>query len=113
VPHISSTALYAHTQSTDLTIIRHAIDQAADSDRQSFFGQKLILRLLATITLEVILFSAFSPFPALLPFFKCILEVMFSESVQQRLRFCLAHINCVKMMIGSLSVLSSIGKTEK
>jgi hypothetical protein len=46
--------------------------------------QKLTLGLLAaaaTITLEVVSFRAYSPFPALLPFFKCILEVVFCEGV--------------------------------
>jgi hypothetical protein len=32
-------------------------------------------------------------------FFKCIPEVMFCKSVQHRLRFCLYHLNCVKMVI--------------
>jgi hypothetical protein len=32
-----------------------------------------------------------------LQIFKCILEVVFCESVQHRLRFCLDHLSCVKM----------------
>jgi hypothetical protein len=40
-------------------------------------GQKIILGLLAIITLEAVPFRSYAPFPALLPFFKCILEVMF------------------------------------
>jgi hypothetical protein len=44
---------------------------------------KLTLGLLATITLEVVPFCAYTLFPALLPFsFKCILEVVFREDVQ-------------------------------
>jgi hypothetical protein len=63
----------------------------------AIWSKKLILRLLATITFKVISFCAYAPFPALLPFLKCILEVVFCESVQHRLRFCLNHLNCVKM----------------
>jgi hypothetical protein len=48
-------------------------------------------------------------FSAFLSFFKCILEVVFCESVHKRLRFCLHHVNCVKM--GSLSFISSRGNT--
>jgi hypothetical protein len=51
-------------------------------------GQKLTLGLLATITLEVVLFCTYASFPVLLPFFKCILEVMLCEGIQHRLRFC-------------------------
>jgi hypothetical protein len=40
-------------------------------------GQKRTLGLLATITLEVLPFHTHSTFSALLPFFKCILEVVF------------------------------------
>jgi hypothetical protein len=60
-------------------------------------GQKLTLGLVATITLEVLSFRAYAPFPAILPFFKCILDVVFCEGVQHHLRFCLDHLNCVKM----------------
>jgi hypothetical protein len=59
---------------------------------------KTNLDLLATITLVVAPFHAFAPFPALLPFFKCILEVVFCKGVQYRLWFCLDLFNCVKMM---------------
>jgi hypothetical protein len=38
-----------------------------------------------------------TPFSALLPFFKCILEVVFCEGVQHHLRFYLDHLSCVKM----------------
>jgi hypothetical protein len=48
---------------------------------------KLTFGLLATITLQVVPFRAYSPFPAFLPSFKCILEVVFCEGVQYRLRF--------------------------
>jgi hypothetical protein len=40
-------------------------------------GQKPTLGLLATITLEVAPYQVCAPFPALLPVFKCILEVVF------------------------------------
>jgi hypothetical protein len=60
-------------------------------------GHKLTLCLLATITLEVVPFRAYAQFPAFLPFFKCILEVVFCEGVLRRLRFCLDHLNSVKM----------------
>jgi hypothetical protein len=52
-------------------------------------GQKLTLGPLATSTVEVV------PFPALLPFLKCILDV-FCEDVQQ---LCLSHLSCVKMAV--------------
>jgi hypothetical protein len=51
----------------------------------------------ATITLEVIPFRAYAPFPGLLPFFKCILEVVICEGVQHFMLFCLDHLSCVKM----------------
>jgi hypothetical protein len=50
-------------------------------------------------------------FPAPLPFFKCILEVVFCEGVQHRLRFCLNHLNYLKM--AAFQFLSSIKETEK
>jgi hypothetical protein len=40
------------------------------------------LGLRATITLEVIPFRTYVPFPSLLPFFKCILEVAFWKGVE-------------------------------
>jgi hypothetical protein len=40
-------------------------------------GQKLTLGLLVTITLKAAPFHKYVPFSALLPFFKCILEVVF------------------------------------
>jgi hypothetical protein len=49
-------------------------------------------------------------FPALLPFFKYILEHVFCEGVQHCLQFFLDHLNCQN---GSLSVLSSIRETGK
>jgi hypothetical protein len=48
-------------------------------------GQKLTLDLLATISLEVVSFHAYAPLPALV-IFNCILEVVFCEGVQHRLR---------------------------
>jgi hypothetical protein len=41
--------------------------------------KKLFLGLLATITLQVVTFRVYTPFPGLLPFFKLILEVMFCK----------------------------------
>jgi hypothetical protein len=58
-------------------------------------GQKLTLGLLAT--LDVAHFRVYASFPELLPIFKCVLEVVFCESIQHRLRFCLDHLSCVKM----------------
>jgi hypothetical protein len=55
-------------------------------------GQKLTLGLLATTTLEVVPFRSHAPFPAFLPFLNAPYE-----GVQHRLRFCLGHLNCVKM----------------
>jgi hypothetical protein len=45
-------------------------------------GQKLTFGLLAIITLKVISLHVYAPFTALLPFHKCILEVMFCDGVQ-------------------------------
>jgi hypothetical protein len=42
-------------------------------------GQDLTLGLLATITLEIIPFRMYTQFPALQPFFKGILEIVFRE----------------------------------
>jgi hypothetical protein len=55
------------------------------------------LDLLATIIVEVVPFRAFAPFPVIPLFFKFILEVVFCEGVQHRLRFYLDHLTCVKM----------------
>jgi hypothetical protein len=57
-------------------------------------AQKLTL---VTITLEIVPFCTYAPFPVLLPFFKCILEVVFCEGVQHHLWFCLNHLNCTKV----------------
>jgi hypothetical protein len=65
-------------------------------------GQKLILGLLATISLEVIYFHPCALIPVFLAFFKCILEVVFCEGVQHCLRFCLIHFNCIKMVVSSI-----------
>jgi hypothetical protein len=62
------------------------------------FGQKLTLGLLAIITLEEVPFRAYAPFSVLQPFFTCILEIVFCEGFQHRLRFCLDHLNCVKLV---------------
>jgi hypothetical protein len=72
---------------------------------------KLTLDLLATITLEVALFCAYAPFPALLPSFKCILEVTFCEVVQHRLQVCLDHLNYAK--IATFQFYFQSGKQRK
>jgi hypothetical protein len=62
------------------------------------FGKKLILGLLAIITLEEAApFYTYAPFPALLIFFKCVLEVVLCEGVQHHLRFCPTHLNFVNI----------------
>jgi hypothetical protein len=61
------------------------------------FGQKLTLGILATISLKVNPFRAYAPFPALLPFYECILEVVFCEGIHHRLRFYLGHLSFLKM----------------
>jgi hypothetical protein len=58
------------------------------------------LYLLATITLEVVASAMF----------KCILEAVFCEAVQHRLRFCLSPQLCQN---GGFSVLPSFEETEK
>jgi hypothetical protein len=68
-------------------------------------GQKLALGLPATITLEVVPFRAYGPIPMLLPVFKYMLEIVFLEGLQQRLRFHVDHLNCEN---GGFSVLISI-----
>jgi hypothetical protein len=60
-------------------------------------GQEPTLGLLATITLEVVPFGMYTPFPVLFPFFKYILEVMFCEGDQHHLQFHLDHLSCIKM----------------
>jgi hypothetical protein len=45
----------------------------------------LILGLVANISLKVVPFRSYAAFPTLLPFFKCILEVVFCEGVEHRL----------------------------
>jgi hypothetical protein len=60
-----------------------------------FKKKKPSLGKLATITLEVVPFHLYALFPALLPFFKCILDVMFCEGVQHLLRFCPSHLSFV------------------
>jgi hypothetical protein len=60
-------------------------------------GQTLTLGILATFTLEVVLFRSYAQLPVLLPFCKCILEVIFCEGVQYRLQFYIDDLNCVKM----------------
>jgi hypothetical protein len=57
------------------------------------------LGLQTTVTLEVVAFRAYAPFPALLPFLYCILEVVFCEDVQHRLILCFDHLSCVKMAV--------------
>jgi hypothetical protein len=77
-------------------------------------GQKLTLSLLATITLKVVpfhVYDVYAPFPVLLPFLKCILEVVFCETVQHCLQFCRSHLNCVKM--GAFQVYLQLGEQRK
>jgi hypothetical protein len=50
----------------------------------------------------------YTPFPALLPFLKWILLVVFCEGVQRSLRFCLDQLG----QNGDLSVLTSTGEAE-
>jgi hypothetical protein len=50
---------------------------------------KLTLGPLAIVTLEVAFFNAYAQSPTLLPFLKCILEVVFCDGVQHHLQFCL------------------------
>jgi hypothetical protein len=52
---------------------------------------------LAIIAFEVVPIRAYALFSALLPFFKCILEVVFCEGIQHFLRFCPCHFSCVRM----------------
>jgi hypothetical protein len=73
---------------------------------------------LATITLKVVPFRMYAPFPALLPFFKCILEIVFCEGVQHCLQFCSAPPAILPRsrqlcQNDGLSILSSIRETEK
>jgi hypothetical protein len=46
-----------------------------------------LMGLMATITLKAVPFCMYAPFPELLPFLKCILEVVACENVQQCLSF--------------------------
>jgi hypothetical protein len=69
-------------------------------------GRKLSLGLLVTIILEVVPFCAYVPFPELLSFIKCILEVV---SVKVFINAC----DSASCQNGGFSVLSSMGETEK
>jgi hypothetical protein len=69
-----------------------------------------MLGLLTTVTLEVVLFRVYSPFPALLPFFKLTLEVVFCEGIQHRLRLFIDHPICAK--ITDLQFYLQLGKRE-
>jgi hypothetical protein len=62
-------------------------EQSTISGNCAASGQKLTLGLLSIIALEVAPFRGYSPFPALLPISKRIMEVVFFECVQRRLRF--------------------------
>jgi hypothetical protein len=75
-------------------------------------GQKLALGLLASITLKVVPFQAYAPFPALAAFLKCILEVLFCEGVQHCLQFSLDHPSCVKMAAFQLYLQSGKQREE-
>jgi hypothetical protein len=74
-------------------------------------GQILTLGLLTTITLEVITVHMYASFPVLLPFLKCILEVVFCEGVQHHLQFYRNHLDCVKM--AALQFQLQSGKQKK
>lgn len=68
-------------------------------------GSQTLLSLLATITLEVVPFHMYALVPMSLAFFKkCILEIIFCESVQQYLRFCLDHSICAKLVTFQLDL---------
>jgi hypothetical protein len=70
------------------------------------------LCLLATITLDVVPFRAYASFPALPPcLIKYILEAVFYEAVQQRLRFCLHRLSCVK--IAAFSFIFNLRNRKK
>jgi hypothetical protein len=56
------------------------------------YGQKIAFGLLTNIILETV------PLPTLLPVFKCNLEDVLCVGVQHRFRFCLEHLNCVKLV---------------
>jgi hypothetical protein len=66
------------------------------------------LGILATITLEADAFAVNAP---LLPFFKCILEVVLCEDVHLQHRLC-SNSNTSPYQNGGLSVSFSIGETE-
>jgi hypothetical protein len=74
-------------------------------------GQTLNLGLLATFTLKAVPFFMYAWFSALLPFFKCILEVVFCEGVRHHLRFSLDHLSCVKM--AAFQFYLELGKQRK
>jgi hypothetical protein len=66
---------------------------------------------MATITLEVDPFRVYAPFPALLSFLKCLLEVVFCDGVQHHLSFYLSHLSCVKM--AAIQFYLQLGKQIK
>jgi hypothetical protein len=68
---------------------------------------ELTLSLLATIALEVVPFRTYALFPVLLPYIKCILEVVFCAQTVILPRSPQLYQN------GSLSVLFSMGETAK
>jgi hypothetical protein len=74
-------------------------------------GQKLTLSLLATINFDVVPFRVHVLFPALLTIFKSIMEDVFCDSVQHRLRFCLDHNTCVKTV--AFQFILNWGNREK
>jgi hypothetical protein len=75
-------------------------------------SQKLTLTLLAIVALEVVLFSEYALFPAVLPFLKYILEIVFGEGVQHRLLFCLGHLSCDKMTSFSFIIIVETEKSK-
>jgi hypothetical protein len=76
-------------------------------------GQKVTLDLLVTIVLEVDPFRACVLFPALLTFFKCILEVVFCENLQHRLRLFLDKQNGCPSVVFSIEELVQTSLVKK
>jgi hypothetical protein len=57
---------------------------------------------LAILTLKIVPFHSYALFPGILPYLKRIPEVVFCESVQHHLQFCLDHLSCVNMAVSSI-----------
>jgi hypothetical protein len=74
-------------------------------------GQKLILAVLATFTLEVLPFRLHAPFPLLLTFVQCILQVVFCGGCS--IPPAILPPSPQLYQNGGFSVLSSIGDSEE